>query len=128
MERIYLLTTNIKQVFMVRIDSTSFGEIVIDGKTYYSDMIVWWDGKIEYRTKSHTVDMSEFLKLMQKEPEAVVIGTGQIGVVKILPEVNQTAEDKQVDLFIDQSKKAIQIFNGLVADGKKAVAVIHTTC
>lgn len=113
---------------MVRIDGTSFGEVVVDGKTYYSDMIVWWDGKVEYRGKSHRLDMSEFLNLLRRKPEAIVVGRGQSGTVKILPEVFQTADDKGIDIFHDNSPKAVKIFNGLVADKKRAVALIHTTC
>ncbi len=113
---------------MVKIDSTSFGEIVIDNKTYYSDMIVWWDGKTEYRDKSHVIDMSEFVKIMKRKPDTIVIGTGQTGVLKLLPEVEQVAEDKKVKIFVEKSPKAIEIFNGFVCSGKKVVAVIHTTC
>ena len=116
---------------MVRIDGTSFGEVLIDGKTYYSDMIVWWDGKLEHRAVSHELDMSEFVKLLRRRPEAIVVGTGQSpprGGLNILPEVLQAAEDQKVDIFSEISPKAIQIFNGLVADKKKAVALIHATC
>ncbi len=62
---------------MVKIDSTSFGEIVIDNKTYYSDMTVWWDGKTEYRDKSHVIDMSEFVKIMKRGPTT---GVGSISL------------------------------------------------
>ena len=113
---------------MVRIDSTSFGEVVIGGKTYYSDMYVWWDGKLDYRDKEHVFDMNEFWKLMPRKPEAIVIGTGQNGVVRVLPEVMIMADERKVQIFRDTSPKAIQIFNGLVAEGKKAVAVLHVTC
>jgi hypothetical protein len=113
---------------MVRIDSTKFGEIVIDGKTYFSDMYVYWDGKKEVRGKEHVFGINELIKVMQRHVEAVVIGTGQEGIVKIAEEVKIKAEDKKIKIFVDKSPKAVDIFNGLVKDGKKAVAVIHTTC
>lgn len=115
---------------MVKIDGTDFGEISIDGKTYYSDMIVWWDGKVEYREKSHELDMSELLKLLQRNPEMIVVGTGQNipGSMKVLPEVLQVLEDKNIEIFKESSPKAIKIFNAMVSDKKRVVAVIHTTC
>ena len=115
-------------VGMVRIDSTSFGEVSVDGKTYYSDMTVWWDGKVEYRTKSHEVGVEEMAMLLKRKPEAIVLGTGQHGVVKLLPKAEELAYQAGVEIFQETSPKAIEIFNGLVAQGKKAVAVIHTTC
>ncbi len=113
---------------MVKIESTSFGEISIDGKIYYSDMTVWWDGKIDYRTKSHEVGLEEMALLLRRKPQAIVIGTGQQGVVKLLPKAEELAYQAKVEIFQEISPKAIQIFNGLVAQKKKAVAVIHTTC
>lgn len=113
---------------MVKIDSTKFGEIVINRKTYYSDMIVWWDGKVEYRDKTHIFGMSEYLKLMKRKPEAIVIGIGQQGAIKIREEVVRAAEDEKIKLFIDQSPRAVDIFNGLILQKKRVVAVIHTTC
>lgn len=112
---------------MVKINSTTFGEIVINGKTYYSDMIVWWDGKKEFRDKSHIFDVDEFVKLLKKNPKAIVIGTGQKGTVKIPEEVMELSEMKGVEIFVETSQKAIEIFNGFVKIKKKVVAVIHTT-
>jgi hypothetical protein len=113
---------------MVRIDGTSFGEVVIDGKTYYSDMIVWWDGKPEYKEKVHIIDMAEFSSLMKRKPEIIVIGTGQRGAVKITPEVLETAKKKKVEIYAEPSPRAVQLFNSFMAAKKKAVAFIHTTC
>ncbi len=113
---------------MVDIDSISFGEIVIDGKTYYSDMTVWWDGRLDFRKKSHVFDINEFTALLKRKPEVIVVGTGQQGILKIPPEVKRYAEQKKVKLFIDISPKAVDIFNAMVADNKKVVAVMHITC
>jgi len=113
---------------MVRIDSTSFGEVVVDGKTYYSDVTVWWDGRTEFRDKTHIFSMEEFLKILEKRPDTIVVGTGQHGVVKVPDEVRQVAEEQKVDLFIENSPKAMKIFNSFITEGRKAVAVIHSTC
>ncbi|MCX6814042.1 MAG: MTH938/NDUFAF3 family protein [Candidatus Aenigmarchaeota archaeon] len=112
---------------MVRIDSMKFGEIKIDGKDYYSDVAVWWDGKIEFIVKSHQFGMNELLNLLKKKPEAVVIGTGIESCVEILEEVTQEMENRELMLFVENSRNAIEIFNGLVSEGKKAVAFIHVT-
>lgn len=113
---------------MVEVTNVRFGEIEIDGKVYYSDMIVWWGGRIEYRTKSHEFGMSEFLKLAEKKPEMIIIGTGIDGMCRVLPEVDQAAKDKGIEIFKEVSPKAAEMFNAFLADGKKAVAVLHATC
>ena len=113
---------------MVRIDSVKFGEIIVEGKTYYSDVIVWWDGKIEYREKSHEFGMGEFLKLVERKPEIIVIGTGISGVCKVPEEVEQVAKDKGIEIFKELSPKAAEMFNAFVSDKKRVVAVLHSTC
>lgn len=113
---------------MIEINSVKFGEITIDKKIYYSDMIVWWDGKIEYREKSHEFGMDDFLSLLKSKPEIIVIGTGMSGVCRIPEEVEQTASDKGVEIFKELSPKAAEMFNAFVADRKRAVAVLHSTC
>jgi hypothetical protein len=113
---------------MVKIDSTKFGEITIDGRTYYSDMIVWWDGRTEYRPKSHRFGLDEWAALVKKGPQAVIIGTGQSGVVKIDEKVLELAKSQHIELWCEPSPRAVQLFNAFVGQGKKAVAVIHVTC
>ena len=72
--------------------------------------------------------MSDFLKLLEKKPEMIVIGTGINGVCKVMEEVEQAADDKGVKIFKDISPKAAEMFNGFVADRKRVVAVLHSTC
>ncbi|MBN2042354.1 MAG: hypothetical protein JW754_00950 [Candidatus Aenigmarchaeota archaeon] len=113
---------------MVKINSMKFGEITIDNKTYYSDMTVWWDGRIEYREKSHVFGVEEFSKIAAKNPEMVVIGTGVEGVVNVSEDMEALANEKNIQVFVDTSPKAIEMFNAFQNEGKKVVAVIHSTC
>ena len=113
---------------MVKIDSTKFGEITIDGKTYYSDVTVYWDGKIEYRTKEHVIDVDEFLKLLEKKVDILIVGTGHEGIVDVSKKVRDLALDRKVKIIELQSPYAIEVFNSYASQHKKVVAVIHTTC
>ena len=112
----------------ISIESVSFGEIKVNGKTYYSDMIIWWDGKVEFTVKSHVLGMKELAAILEKEPEIIVVGTGDQDMVKILPEFRQTCEEKGIKLYLDPTQKAADIFNGLIAQGKKAAGIFHVTC
>ena len=113
---------------MVDIGSVSFGEIEINGKIYYSDMVVWWNGKVEYREKRHILTLDEFIDILKKKPEVVVVGTGMSGCVRIDEKAKVMAGQKGVGIYTEISPKAAEIFNGFVKDRKKAVAVMHTTC
>jgi hypothetical protein len=112
----------------VKIDGTKFGEITINGKPYDSDMTVYWDGRVVFRSKEHVIELGEFLKIMKSSPEVVVFGTGQEGVIRITPEVIQLAEERKVTVYSEKTPKAAEMFNAFVADGKKVVGVFHVTC
>jgi hypothetical protein len=114
----------------MKIEWVKFGEISINGKVYYSDVIAYWDGDVELRQKSHVLGHNEFLRLARKEPDMIIIGTGfkDFLVIKIPEEVEDLAKQKKIEIFVEDSIKASEIFSALVNDGKKAIAVIHTTC
>lgn len=113
---------------MFKIDSVKFGEIRIEGKDYYSDMFVFWDGKVEFREKGHQITLNDIRFLVKRKPYAIVIGKGMQGAVSVLPEVRQALEDKKIKLFSDLTPNAVEIFNGLIAQGKKVVGIFHVTC
>ena len=111
-----------------RIDSIRFGEITIGDRTYYSDMVVWWDGKVEYREKSHVLGPEEFQTLSKRKPEVIVIGKGTTaGLLKVASNVIEFAKKSKIDIYTESSSKAVELFNAFANDGKKVVAVIHTT-
>ena len=117
-----------KKAKLIKIDAVKFGELKVNGKVYYSDMIVWWDGRMEFRQKSHIFEIKELNRILRRKPKAMVIGTGFTGIVVVSGDVHKKLKGKRIKLFVDTSENAIDIFNGLVRSGKKVVAIIHTTC
>jgi hypothetical protein len=112
----------------MKIDGTRFGEITINGKPYDSDMTVYWNGELKYRSKEHTIEADELVSVLVSDPEIIVIGTGQEGVVRIAPEVNQIAENKKVKMFAEKTAKAVDLFNAFADQKKKVVGIFHVTC
>ena len=113
---------------MVAINYVRFGEAKVDGNVYYSDVIVWRDGEIEFVAKDHILDMETFAKLLRKLPDSVVVGTGLQCQVRITDEVRHTCKRRGIKLYEEESTKAADLFNALITSGKNAVAFIHTTC
>lgn len=113
---------------MVRIDSTYFGSIIVNGQKFDGDMIVCWDGELRERQSSHTFSKDELRELMMKEPETIILGTGTAGLMKADPSIEVTAKMEGVEIQKHKSVKAIQEFNRLARKNKKAIAVIHVTC
>ena len=112
---------------MVRIDKADFGEIVIDGKSFFSDVSITAKGVVEHVPKKHIVSASDIAPLFDGSPECIVIGTGMEGSTEIEPEVEDIIENEGMELFVDKTQKAVQIFNALIADKKKVAGLFHMT-
>jgi len=111
----------------MNIDSTGFGRIIIDGKKYNDVLIV--NNEIlerDWDAGSHRVSNSEAEKLLAGDPDIIIIGTGQTGVLKIDNNVVEKIR-KNAELFVLKTPEAAKKFNELSKD-KKVNALIHTTC
>lgn len=111
----------------MNIDSTDFGRIVIDGKKCNDVLIV--NNEIlerDWGSGSHRISNAEAEKLLIGDPDIIIIGTGQGGVLKVDNNVVEKIR-KNAELLILKTPEAVKNFNELSKD-KKVNALIHTTC
>lgn len=73
---------------------------------------------------SHKVGDWEVKKLLEGQPELIVVGAGQDGVL----EVEDNLLKCGVKIIADITPKALDIYNKEIKAGKKVNALIHTTC
>ncbi len=111
----------------MKIDSVDYGEIVVDGKTYYSDLVIWWDGKRALLEKVHLLDKNLLETIMKKKPDSIVVGLGLRGTVKIADEVKVKLEENKIPLLVDRTENAVLIYNGMMALGRKVAGILHVT-
>ncbi len=109
------------------IDGTGFGWIKVGNEEFRTDVVVWWDGEIEEREKSHTFSRKELLDLLARDPEAVVVGTGQSGMCSVERDAENEARLHGVELVAARTPEAAEVFNRLVRR-KRVVGVFHVTC
>lgn len=114
------------------IDSYEFGLIVINGKKYRSDVIVFPEKVIDgwWRKEGHSLHMEDLKEVVECElkPEVLVVGTGYYGLVKILPEIEYVLKKLGTELVVQPTKEACQTFNKLLGSGKRVVGAFHLTC
>jgi len=112
------------------IDSYSFGQIVVNGKRYTSDIIIfqnrikdnWW------RKEGHSIDVEELKEVIQEKPKILVIGTGYFRFVKVPVEVKEYVKSNGIELITQSTRDACKTFNTLLKSGKKVVAALHLAC
>ncbi len=111
------------------IDSYAFGRITIDNKTYTSDIILfphrvfspWW------RKEGHNLCLEDLEEIAFEDYDAIIVGTGFFGVMKVSKDVQVYLKEKGKQFFVEKTKDAVYLYNEM-APHKKVVGVFHLTC
>ena len=107
----------------MRIDSYDFSRIVVDGKAYTSDVIIFPD-KVKdnwWRKEGHALHIEDIESVVKENLEVLIVGTGNYGLLEVLPETKKYIESKGIELIVEPTDKACEIYNEISED-KKAVA------
>jgi len=114
------------------IDSYEFGTIVINGKRYTSDVIVFPERVIDgwWRREGHRLCVEDLKETLRSEPkpEVLVVGTGYYGLVKVSPEVENTLKSHGIELLAQPTREACQTFNKLLKSNRRVAGAFHLTC
>ena len=119
---------------MVKIDELTFGSIVVEGKKYRRDILIFTDGTIKKRKGgflmygNHKIKRHELEELSQGQPEIIIVGTGTDGAAHIAPEAESWAKGKNLSLLVQPSYDAVTKLNELAEQKKRVAALIHITC
>jgi len=110
------------------IDSYTFGSIVIDGKEYNHDVIVYKD-KIDswWREQGHNVTIDD-LKKLPGGIEVFVMGNGASSCCAFPDESKKYLEKKGIEVIIEDTGMAYKTYNKLVKEGKNVAGGFHLTC
>jgi len=112
------------------IESYDFGRIVVNGKRYMSDLIVfpsyvkdgWW------RKEGHRLSVEDLKEVFEARPQVLVVGTGYSGLMRVPEEVKEHLAERGIELIVKPTREACEAFNDLLRSGKRVVAALHLTC
>ncbi|MDH7494218.1 MAG: MTH938/NDUFAF3 family protein [Candidatus Saccharicenans sp.] len=112
----------------MRIESYSFGRLVIEGKTYAADLIIvgeeilpnWW------RREGHSLCPEDLKLIIERKPEILVIGTGAYGAMDVPYETEKFLEEEGIEIIWKPTGEAVDIFNSI--SGRKKAGAFHLTC
>ena len=111
------------------IDSYQFGQVVVKGRKYTSDVIIFPDRVRDnwWRKSGHQLCLEDIAEVITEKPEVLVVGTGSSGLVKVLPEVRQVVEAQGIELIVEATDKACHTYNH-ICHSQRAIAALHITC
>ncbi len=113
------------------IEDYSFGRMVINGKTYSADLIIYPDDRIQeswWRLEGHRLQLADLEKLLQAEPEIIVAGTGASGMMKPAAGLTALLRERGIELICQPTATACATFNELRQHHKNGAGCFHLTC
>jgi len=111
----------------MRIEDYSFGRIRIGGQNYTSDVIIYPDRVAKWwRKRGHEVGIEDLLEIAEARPEALVIGLGSSGCVRVLEEAKDYLETLGIELVAQNTGRACETYNKM--EGRSVIAALHLTC
>ncbi|MCB2147045.1 MAG: hypothetical protein KQI81_11265 [Deltaproteobacteria bacterium] len=113
------------------IESTAFGTMTIDGRTYTSDLFIFPDGRVKdgwWRQRGHALHVDDILALIDAAPQLIVAGTGTRGRMRPDADLSSFLAERGIDLIAEPNPRAVEIYNRKRAQGLKVGACFHLTC
>lgn len=114
----------------MHIDSYRFGEIVIDGARYDSDVIILGDGVQSnwWRKQGHSLAVEDLESVIAAKPSVLLVGCGASGMMDVPEVTQQVLKENGVELESLGTYKAVERFNELSEAGASVAAALHLTC
>ena len=115
---------------MNKIGSYDFGSIVIDGKTYRSDIIVSAD-KLQpnwRREEGHSLTIADIQEIIGEKCKILVIGTGYFGAMVVPPETMKHIGSLGIEIIAQKTPEAVETCNKLLEEGQEVIGAFHLTC
>ncbi len=113
----------------MHIDSYEFGHIVIDGRPYRNDLLIW-PGKIKsdwWRREGHLLQIDDIAEALAADPQVLVVGTGNPGNMKVDPELEDYLRERGIEVVVKPTRQAVMEINDL-SGRRRLAAALHLTC
>jgi len=112
------------------VEHYEFGKIKIDGKEYERDVLILKDGSVKdwWRIEGHKLSLKDIDLLIKERPQAIVIGTGEGGVMEVGIEIVKAVINRGIDIVVEKTPVAVEKYNTLLKEGVVVSAGFHLTC
>jgi hypothetical protein len=116
------------------LSGTGFGWIDVGDERISHDILISLDGNVTKRKKklskevygtSHTISLAEAEHIYEDGAEALLIGGGQFGRIRLSPEAIEYFEKKNCRVDIYNTPQAVKVWNNTESG---LIGLFHITC
>ena len=110
-------------------------EVTINGKTLrFRDCKVWPGGAVDWNWNEtgtghqpgiQPVDIEE---IIAQNIEVMILSRGMNRRLQTLGRTEKLLQSQEIEYYIEQTPRAVEMFNELMRQGKKVGGIFHSTC
>lgn len=111
------------------IEKYDFGDLIFNGKSYSSDLIILPDNTISswWREDGHYLQLKDLEDVKEEDFELLIIGQGYSSCMAIAKEVFDYFQSINREVWNGSTIEACKVYNEN-CEKKKVVAGLHLTC
>ena len=116
---------------MPKLDTYTFGSILVGGDRITSDLIIFPDGTVKkewWREIGHRVIPEDLSDLLASGPDTLVIGTGASGLMVVSDELLTECQARGIEVRAMPTAEAVIEYNRHQRAGMRVGACFHLTC
>ncbi|MDJ0624038.1 MAG: Mth938-like domain-containing protein [Desulfocapsaceae bacterium] len=117
-----------------KILSVKWGKMEVEDIGLGKDFKLWPGGGRSWNWSEHGTGHSAGIQpgdcreLLEHDCEVIVLSRGMFKRLRIPKETMAYLEDNHIQIHTEETKKAVQLYNKLVDQGKAVGGLFHTTC
>jgi len=113
----------------MKIEAYSPGVIVIDGKEYHGDVILYPDHvfNVWWRKDGHNLQLVDMVDILDSSPDELIIGTGYAQCMNVGDDVLSELKMRKIKFHVVETHQAVELYNKRDKT-KNIVAALHLTC
>ena len=117
-----------------RIEHISWGRIVVAGLGKGKDFKLWpgggreWDWGETGTRHEPGIQPADIEELIDHGCQTIVLSRGILLHLRVCQETLDLLEKRGIRVLVAETKEAVEIYNGLVADGEAVGGLFHSTC
>ena len=115
----------------------SWGKIEVsigDRKFSFKDCKVWpgvakeWNWKLTGTQHVPGIQPSDIEEILNQNVEVMILSRGMQLVLRTCKETEELLKSRNIKYHIEETSKAVELFNKLTNEGKRVGGVFHSTC
>lgn len=117
-----------------QITHLSWGRMEVEGVGSGKDFKLFpgggraWDWRETGTAHSPGIQPADVEELLDNDAETIVLSKGMLKRLKVCPETLRSLEERGISVHVEDTKKAVALYNELASRGERVGGLFHSTC